>query len=364
MNRIWMVAFIVVVLAPALRSQSTDFEEWQRKQNQSFNDFEAGTQADFEKYKADIETKWQKFKESTVSEWVTYGKDLDTRSTVDFENGTVEVVVLVPKTETDVKQVVKKKIATRVKEIVSKDNPSQTSVLKEMLVDTDNKEVTVANADAYSRTAVESGMEIGKSIIGKDGVERIQVRVHMKMVPNYLMKRAEEYLPLIRENCARHDLDIAMVLALMQTESFFNPLAKSSAPAYGLMQLVPRSGGLEANRYIHGIDRKPKPSELYKPANNIQLGTGLLAKMRQKEFAKVKNTQSALYCIISAYNTGPGNVARAITGNRKLGPAIREINKMTPDQLYQRLIGHLPYEETRDYLKKVANRASNYISLR
>jgi len=361
---VFACALMLLMTAVHLLGQPSDLESWQKEQNQRFGDFLEEDQAAFDQYKADIEQKWLSFKESSISEWVNYGEDLDTRSSVDFENGTVEVVALVPRSDPDANTVAAQKIAQQLKQIVSEDNPSKTSVLKEMLTDQSGKEITPDDAESYVEAEIESGLIIGEPIIGKDGVERIQVKVKLKMVPDHLLKRAQRYLPLVRENCARHDLDIAMVLALIQTESFFNPIAKSHAPAYGLMQLVPKSGGREAYKYIYGVDRIPEPSFLYKPQNNIEMGAGLLAKMRKNEFAGVENTQSAFYCIISAYNTGPSNVARAVTGQKELGPAIRKINQMTPDQLYKTLVEKLPYPETRDYLKKVAERAGNYISLR
>ena len=67
---------------------------------------------------------------------------------------------------------------------------------------------------------------------------------------------------------------------------------------------------------------------LYDPQNNIELGCAYLGKLKNVYFKGINDEESTYHCVISAYNTGPGNVAKAFTGTTKLKPTI------TPD------IGH------------------------
>ena len=64
--------------------------------------------------------------------------------------------------------------------------------------------------------------------------------------------------PLLVE---RHTFgDPPVVFAVIHTESYYNPKARSGAPAYGLMQLVPTSGGRAAYRYVYKKDQVLPPS--------------------------------------------------------------------------------------------------------
>ncbi len=47
-------------------------------------------------------------------------------------------------------------------------------------------------------------------------------------------------------------LDPALVMSVIYNESRFNPLAKSYVPAYGLMQIVPKSAGVDAIQFLEG----------------------------------------------------------------------------------------------------------------
>ena len=58
-------------------------------------------------------------------------------------------------------------------------------------------------------------------------------------------------------------------------------------------------------------------------------------------------------CTVAAYNTGVGNVAKALTNRTKLKPASRKANNMSNKKLYKTLLSDLEYEETRKYLKRV-----------
>jgi len=67
--------------------------------------------------------------------------------------------------------------------------------------------------------------------------------------------------------------------------------------------------------------------------------------------------------VIPAYNTGIGNVAKALINNTKLKPAAQKANSMSADQLYKTLRKDLKYKEARDYLERVWARKDKYVNL-
>ena len=155
-------------------------------------------------------------------------------------------------------------------------------------------------------------------------------------------------------------MDPALVFAVVQTESNFNPRARSSAPAYGLMQLVPSSGARAAYAFLFGKDEVVSADYLYHPPNNVLLGTGYLRLLMSRDFKDVRENSSRTYCAIAAYNTGPANVAKTFTGKRNIPEAVQVINSMTAEQVFSRLRSSLPYEETRVYVRTVTERMSMY----
>lgn len=184
--------------------------------------------------------------------------------------------------------------------------------------------------------------------------------VTLAMVNNFEAKGAERYLASVERYAAQYDVSPSLVLAIIRTESNFNPFAVSGAPAYGLMQLVPTSGGREAMKRARGIDQVPTTETLFDADRNIELGTAYLSVLSQAEFEPVVNPASRDYCVIAAYNTGPRNVTR--TFNREKGEALRIINGMGPPVLFDRLRAGLPAEETRQYLVKVTGYRAQFVN--
>jgi len=151
-----------------------------------------------------------------------------------------------------------------------------------------------------------------------------------------------------------YKLPRSLVLSIIKNESSFNPRAQSPVPAFGLMQLVPTSGGKDAYSLVVGKKAMPTPDYLFRPVENIELGAAYLHILNYKYLDGIQNTRSRTFAVISAYNTGAGNVARALVGRNAVDAAEAAANRMTPDQVYDKLIRDLPYDETRQYLRKVS----------
>jgi membrane-bound lytic murein transglycosylase C len=169
-------------------------------------------------------------------------------------------------------------------------------------------------------------------------------------------KIAPKFLPIVNKYAQATGVDPALIFGIIYQESRFNPNAISPAEAYGMMQLVPKSGGRDAFRKAKGESVKPTKEYLMDPENNIELGATYLGMLLYDYWTKnVANIPSREYCAISGYNTGTGNVAKAFIGNTKqLGAAGDKANGMRPDELFDYLRAHLPYTETQDYLLRVS----------
>ena len=304
-----------------------------------------------------------------------YGDGIGSRSKVDFEQGKASVEIVVNGKEEEVQANLQKAVIELIGDRgatsdysvelpggrVDQPKPlGDRPVLENQVTTRDGQPVDAGNAGDFARELVESGEVKTQKVVGKDGKERIKAVVTFPLVPDHLRKRAEDYRPLVRKNASRFELDPALVYAVIHTESHFNPKARSHIPAYGLMQLVPTSGGREAYRYVYKKDEVLPASYFYVPEQNIELGSGYLAYLRRRMFGKVQEDQKALYCVAAAYNTGAGNVSRALTGATRVQRAIPVIERTSAAQLYARLHRDLPYEETRHYLEKVVERMKLY----
>ena len=377
-------SFVIIFIVFSMAYGQDDYEKWLKDQQSAFNtlveeentymeaitkefdDYQAEQERLYQNFKDEVEKKWDEFKFSSKKTYVDYDGDLNARGSIDFENGEIEVEVIVdadPKqTSSEEKEAGEELLKKKLTQMVKKEADDKEPLLKDQLQDKQGQEVTDKNADSFAKETVKEQTVKKEKFTAKDGTERIKYTVKVKMQPDHVKTRAERFKEEVLTQSKRFNIDPAIAMAIMQTESSFNPKARSNIPAFGLMQLVPKSGARDAYNHVYKQDKLVSGKYLYVPSNNIELGCAYISKIRYAYFKNIQNDKSAYYCTISAYNTGPGNVAKAITGTTKLRPTTQKVNTMEPDQVYNTLKADLPYEETRNYLEKVIKRIEYYRS--
>ena len=308
--------------------------------------------------------------ESNRKEWVEYSDNDRSRSIVDFENGDVTVEVLVNPDEKE--SVVNKKLEEAVENLITSKGSTpeyvSESAVKEEVAQKpilDNQlDISKLMAESDKKTVAEAVVaeekkEV-KTVTTNQGRKQV-VSIRMKLVEDHIPRRAEQFKSIISRYAQRFDIDEPLIYAVIEQESAFNPMAKSYADAYGLMQVVPSSGGLDANRYVNNIDKEPEAEELYDPDFNILLGVGYLKKQMAVYFRGVRDRKALMLCAIAAYNTGQNNVYYAFTGKRNPAGVPEIVNAMTYEQLFEYMKYHLHHPETRDYIQKVTSKMQKYI---
>ncbi|MGE3154770.1 MAG: murein transglycosylase domain-containing protein [Nitrospiraceae bacterium] len=323
------------------------------------------------KLKGDIQQKWgqQEVKVANRTVYVKYTENYRSRAVVDFDKGTVTVESL---DEKDPQGSLK---AAIVSTLLTTSDPQGVDLFSDrdvalangrqpylygLILDDDAKPVqTREQAERLAASLVRTQMKTRTVQTEKGSKSAHYVKV--PMVSNFETKKAERYRVYVMRYAEQYKISPSLVYAIIRTESNFNPFAVSSAPAYGLMQLVPSSGGRAAYKRAKGSDQMPTPDYLFDPERNIELGTAYLNVLSYNEMEKIANPVSRDYCVISAYNTGPGNVLRTFSKNQVT--AVNEINAMEPPALYERLRSSLPYDETRQYLTKVVGYRKQFVAV-
>jgi len=124
-------------------------------------------------------------------------------------------------------------------------------------------------------------------------------------------------------------LDPSVIYGVMRRESLFDPMARSSAGALGLMQLMPSTAKSVARSL--GMER-PRQSDILKIENNINFGT--------QYFRTVLNRfDNNVSLAAAAYNAGPLNVKRWLP----------QTDIMSADLWVETV----PFKETRNYVQAV-----------
>jgi len=144
-----------------------------------------------------------------------------------------------------------------------------------------------------------------------------------------------DFWPLIVRGSSQHGLDPYLMTALMAQESTFTPEIKSSANAWGLMQLLPSTGKRYARKV--GMTRFTTGS-LQDPEVNVRLG--------MQYFKDLIDRFGGDYFAIASYNAGENRVA--------------QWRAERPDLAEDEFIDDIPFPETQNYVKRILGTAEDY----
>lgn len=376
--RLPVLVFLLICTPVYAQNSFQDFEAFQREQAealeefaemdkegmildmQAFEEFEAEQKALFNAFREEMEERWGDFRERTQKNWTEYRKNGTVRWDVDFEDGNIEIEILAENDESE------EELQKTVMEAIL-DLARSRGTRSEMPDDSEEVLDEPILTDLIDLGEADSIEELAEFLASKAKVEernsarvRRIMQVNLSLVPDHIRTRAERFQKYLAENTARYDQDPALIMAIIHTESFFNPVARSHANALGLMQVVPTTAGRDAYRRLRNKDGVPTPELLYEPNSNLLFGCTYYNILTTQYIRGVNSPVVLDYLAISAYNTGAGNVARAYTGNTNIRQAVRKANEMTDQENYDHLVANLPYRETRNYLQKVTELRVKY----
>ncbi|MDD3777405.1 MAG: transglycosylase SLT domain-containing protein, partial [Actinomycetota bacterium] len=145
----------------------------------------------------------------------------------------------------------------------------------------------------------------------------------------YYLMHPYAYQDLVEKYAYKYHIDPLFVLSVMRQESRFQADAGSYAGARGLMQIMPATGGgIAQDLGLQGYDA----DQLFDPEISINMGSYYLSQ-------QLNGFGDNKFYASGAYNGGPGAMASWVS---RWG-----------DKDIHEFVENIPYDETRDYVKKV-----------
>jgi soluble lytic murein transglycosylase len=144
------------------------------------------------------------------------------------------------------------------------------------------------------------------------------------------------YSESVEGAASKFNTDPALVYGIMRAESHFNKDAISPVGARGLMQVMPYTAEKLATLLN---DSDYQDSKLIEPATNVRLGVRYLSRLSRKFSDQVP-------LVAAGYNAGPHRVYNWLSS----------FGHLSMDEF----IEHVPFVETRNYIKKVIKNYAVY----
>ncbi|NQY19935.1 MAG: transglycosylase SLT domain-containing protein [Campylobacteraceae bacterium] len=359
------------LLADSFEDYKKQFEAEQNhyiSQDQiDYKNYKKAFNSSYKEYVKEIKKLWPDKELSTKKKWVQYNEDYKIKKVVDFEKDSIKIDVIakdkiqaIKIIKTSLKDLLQENVTTAVKK-----DQLENKILKKLGKSNkiDSNEKIIADV-LDKKIIIKYNKQIKSENISIKQYKKNKIyTIKFKLPNNTILKKAKLHRYNINKDSLKMKIPKELVYAIMESESSFNPMARSNVPAYGLMQIVPRSAGIDAYNFLYKKKKLVSSRYLYKPSNNIKMGTAYLHILYYRYLKHIKDPQSRLYCVIAAYNTGAGNVSRAFISSTNIRKATKKINTMSPDQVYNTLLKKLPYVETIHYLSKVNKKVKIYNNL-
>jgi soluble lytic murein transglycosylase len=146
-----------------------------------------------------------------------------------------------------------------------------------------------------------------------------------------------EYKNVVETCCREYSLDKNLVYAVIKTESNFKKDALSHKGAKGLMQVTDDTASWCIEKFNLSVS-----DDIYDERSNIIIGCAYPSYLMEHFSGEISSA-------VAAYNAGQGNVSKWLSDKRYSddGKTLKKI----------------PYEETREYVKKVLKRRDIYIEM-
>jgi hypothetical protein len=160
-------------------------------------------------------------------------------------------------------------------------------------------------SDLFDYFSANKSLIVKTKTLDSAGLENLSGKI--KNVPSVfkvgnVQELVDEYGEQIKSQCTYYKMDWRLILALIHQESLFNSNAVSRAGAFGLMQIMPRTG--------LGLQNELNLEETKTPQNNLTAGIYYYATLVANfEFTGDEKYKFAL----AAYNAGFGRVVDAMT---------------------------------------------------
>lgn len=205
------------------------------------------------------------------------------------------------------------------------------------LIDVGDYDMIVKYAqDDFIRSWVEykKGNYSSSMVIARDAMDKLKLKP-VKSDLRWRLVYPQNYYKQVKNYADQYKNNDALMIALVREESAFNPEAQSGVGAIGLMQLMPVTAHDIGDK--HGIDFNT--SYLFNPELNLKLGNLYYSAI--KGMLENKDVSA-----VAAYNGGIGSVTRWKSS----------LNYNDTDEFVEQI----PYDETKNYVKKVFRSYWNY----